>query len=69
MIARLLEKDRNALRYARLADITFFWAWSILLLVFFILSAFGKTVCWRGIRYKIHGLTKMTVIDSPKNSV
>jgi len=68
MIARLLEKDRDALRFSRMADIFFFWAWSLLLLVFFILSAFGKTVCWRGIRYKIYGLTKMTVIDPPKNS-
>ncbi len=68
MITKLLEKDRNALRYARLADITFFWGWSLLLLLFFILSAFGRTICWRGIRYKIYGLTEMTVIDSPEDS-
>jgi hypothetical protein len=63
MIGRLLERDRRALRYARIADITFFWGWSLLLLVFFILSAFGRTICWRGIRYQMHGLTKMTILD------
>jgi ceramide glucosyltransferase len=68
MITRLLERNKEALRYSRVADITFFWGWSILLLVFFIMSAFGKTICWRGIQYKIYGLTEMTVIDSPKNA-
>ena len=68
MIARLLERDRSALRYARLADITFFWGWSLLLLVFFIVSAFGRTICWRGIRYRIYGLTDMTIIDAQQNS-
>jgi len=67
MIARLLERDRDALRSARLADITFFWGWSLLLMVFFITSAFGRTICWRGIRYKIYGLTEMTIIDKQSN--
>lgn len=68
MIAKLLERDRDALRYARLADITFFWGWSLLLMVFFITSAFGRIICWRGIRYKIYGLTEMTIIGPQKNS-
>ena len=68
MIVKLLERDAGALRYARLADITFFWGWSLLLLVFFIMSAFGRTICWRGIRYKIYGLTEMVVIGTQKDT-
>jgi ceramide glucosyltransferase len=63
MIYKLLERDRNSMRYARTADITLFWVWSLLLLVFYISSAFGRTICWRGIRYKIHSLTNMTLIE------
>ncbi len=40
---------------ARTADILLSWLWSLLLLVFIISSAFGRTICWRGIRYKLLG--------------
>jgi ceramide glucosyltransferase len=49
----LLVKNRKALLPAAIADIALFWIWGILLLALIISSAFGKTIRWRGIRYRI----------------
>ena len=64
MIFRLLEKDRDLMRTACAVDILFSWGWSALMLFFILSSAFGSEICWRGIRYKLSGPTKITVIDS-----
>jgi len=53
MISRLLKEDLPQMKVAMTADILGFWAWSLLLLSFIISSAFGRTILWRGIRYKI----------------
>ena len=45
----------EASRAAMATDILFFWLWSPLLLFFIIPSAFGRTIQWRGIRYKLLG--------------
>ena len=63
MISKVLEKDWPKLKLACAADILFFWLWSLLLLFFIISSAFGRTICWRGIRYKLLGPTE-TIIAS-----
>jgi len=63
MAGKLLSRDRAGMRAARLADILAFWLWSVLLLVFIISSAFGRTICWRGIRYKLSGPTEIIVVD------
>ncbi|MEN6307546.1 MAG: glycosyltransferase family 2 protein [Anaerohalosphaeraceae bacterium] len=55
MICRLLEKDKTAMRMAVWADILLFWVWGIILLICVISSAFGKTICWRGICYRMNG--------------
>jgi ceramide glucosyltransferase len=55
MISKVLQKDWPNLRLACAADILFFWFWSLLLLFLIITSAFGRTICWRGIRYKLLG--------------
>jgi len=55
MISKVLEKDWPKLKLACVADILFFWLWSLLLFFFIIASAFGRTICWRGIRYKLLG--------------
>ncbi len=55
MISKLLEKDLPKMKTARPVDILFFWLWSLLLLFFIISSAFGRTIQWRGIRYKLLG--------------
>jgi hypothetical protein len=46
------------------ADILAFWLWSLLMLVLIISSAFGRTVCWRGIRYKLLGPTDI-IVEGP----
>ena len=62
MAAKLLEHERQTMRSAYLADIFAFWLWSLLLLLLIISSAFGRTICWRGIRYKLLGPTETIVI-------
>ena len=62
MISKLLKYDLPQMRAARIADILFFWIWSLLLLSFIISSAFGRTIRWRGIRYKLLGPTETIVV-------
>ena len=64
MIRKLLEKDRRKMRAACLADVLFSWVWSVLLLFFILSSAFGNTVCWRGIPYKLLGPYETVVLDN-----
>lgn len=63
MARRLLSEEHRAMRAAYLADILAFWLWSLLLLFFIVASAFGRTICWRGIRYKIVSPTETIVED------
>jgi ceramide glucosyltransferase len=65
MAGRLLEHERQAMRTACIADILAFWLWSLLLLIFVVSSAFGRTICWRGIRYKLLGPTE-TIVEGPQ---
>jgi ceramide glucosyltransferase len=65
MIFKLLEKDRDAMRTARMADIVFSWCGSALTLFFILSSAFGREIRWRGIKYRLSGPTKIEVIGSP----
>jgi len=55
MAHKLLRHERRAMRAALIADVLAFWLWSLLLLFLIITSAFGRTICWRGIRYKLLG--------------
>lgn len=61
---RAMSDERRAMKAARTADILLSWLWSLLLLVFIISSAFGRTICWRGIRYKLLGPTETIVEES-----
>ncbi len=63
MISKLLKYDWPKMRAACAADILACWLWSLLLLFFIISSAFGRTICWRGIRYKLLGPTKTIVVS------
>ena len=63
MIAELLEKDRENMRFARLADIFFSWIWSLLLFGLIFSSALGRTISWRGIKYKLISPTE-TIIET-----
>ncbi|MCX5638469.1 MAG: glycosyltransferase family 2 protein [Planctomycetota bacterium] len=62
MISKLLEKDWPQMKAACAADILAFWLWSILLLFLIISSAFGRTLCWRGICYKLLGPTETIIL-------
>ena len=59
MAGKLLEHDRRAMKSACIADILAFWLWSLLLLVFVTSSAFGRTIRWRGIHYRLQGPTNI----------
>jgi cellulose synthase/poly-beta-1,6-N-acetylglucosamine synthase-like glycosyltransferase len=63
MAAKLFEKDRSSMKAAAIADILLFWFWSLLLLIFIISSAFGRTITWRGIRYKLRSPTEIIVVS------
>jgi len=51
---------------AMAADILFFWLWSLLLLFFIISSAFGRTIQWRGIRFKLLSPTQPIVLTEDR---
>ncbi len=64
MANKLLQTERLRLKYATVADISAFGLWSLLLLFLTFSSAFGRTIHWRGIRYKLLSPTKTTILDS-----
>ena len=65
MISKLLERQLLRATVAHAADILAFWLWSLLLLLFIFSSAFGRTICWRGIRYRLLGPTE-TIVEGPQ---
>jgi len=65
MAGKLLSHERQAMKAACAADVLGFWFWSFLMLVLIISSAFGRTICWRGIRYKLLGPTEIIVEGPP----
>jgi ceramide glucosyltransferase len=63
MARKLLEEHWPKLKVAAVVDIAFFWFWSPLMLVLILSSAFGRTICWRGIRYKLLSPTQTIVVS------
>ncbi|MHC4744540.1 MAG: hypothetical protein ACYS8Z_21710, partial [Planctomycetota bacterium] len=61
MIREVLEEDRENMKYARIADIFFSWIWSPLLFLLIFSSAFGRTISWRGIKYKLVSPTETKI--------
>ncbi len=67
MIEQILDGKGHVLKKARRADIQFFWIWSFVLTGSVLASAFGRTICWRGIRYRLIGPTEVAVLpQGPK---
>ena len=64
MISKLLQKDWPQLKPACAADILGFWIWSLLLLFLIVSSAFGRTICWRGICYKLRSPTDIIILGN-----
>jgi ceramide glucosyltransferase len=63
MISKLLKENLQQMRAALAADLVAFWLWSLLLLFIIISSAFGRTIRWRGIRYKLLGPTETVIVS------
>jgi cellulose synthase/poly-beta-1,6-N-acetylglucosamine synthase-like glycosyltransferase len=57
------EFEHQAMKAACIADLLFFWLWSPLMLVLILSSAFGRTIIWRGIRYKLLSPTQTIVLN------
>jgi cellulose synthase/poly-beta-1,6-N-acetylglucosamine synthase-like glycosyltransferase len=66
MIVHLLPDDISGLRAAARADRWGTLVWSWLLLICILSSAFGNTITWRGIRYRILGPTETRILSIPK---
>ena len=52
---KLFETERESLKATIVCDILFAWFYSILMLVILVTSIFGRTITWRGIKYRMHG--------------
>ncbi len=63
MTVRLLKDHIPRLRPVILADVLGFWFWSLLLLAFIVSSAFGRTIRWRGIRYRLISPTQTQILS------
>jgi hypothetical protein len=64
MAARLLTEHLSGMKLAAVADILGSWLFSPLLLLFIVSSVFGRTITWRGIRYKLLGPTQTAVLNN-----
>ncbi len=61
---RILGEYGPQLWRAAAADVLGCWLWSALLCLFILSSAFGQTIRWRGIRYRLVGPTQTEVLGS-----
>ncbi|MHC4456591.1 MAG: glycosyltransferase [Planctomycetota bacterium] len=64
MASKLLGEHLPQMKFAILADVLACWIWTPILLVLIISSGFGRTIRWRGIRYKLLGPTETVVLNS-----
>ncbi|MBN1508753.1 MAG: glycosyltransferase [Sedimentisphaerales bacterium] len=62
LAVQILSKYSPQLWWAAAADVLGCWFWSVLLFVFILSSAVGRTIRWRGIRYRLNGPTQTVVI-------
>lgn len=62
MIVKLMPEDAEQLKKAIKADVfgTFVWSWFLLACI--ITSAFGRTITWRGIKYKLMSPTETIIV-------
>jgi cellulose synthase/poly-beta-1,6-N-acetylglucosamine synthase-like glycosyltransferase len=64
MAAKLLKEDWPKMKVAAAVDIALCWLWSSLIMVLILSSSFGRTITWRGIRYKLLSPTETIVLGS-----
>ena len=63
MIRELLAADADKMRAAAKADMAGGPVWSLIMLILIISSAFGRTIIWRGKRYKLLSATKTQIVS------
>jgi cellulose synthase/poly-beta-1,6-N-acetylglucosamine synthase-like glycosyltransferase len=63
MIYQVLQEHNQHMKSAMMADIGISWLWTLVLFFLILSSAFGRTIVWRGIRYKILGPAETIVIN------
>jgi ceramide glucosyltransferase len=61
--ARVLREHTARLLPAAAADVLGGWCWSLVLLACLLSSAFGRTIRWRGIRYRLDGPGQTIVLS------
>ena len=66
MISKLLRDDWPKLKTAAAADILASGLWTILLFFFILSSAFGRTIVWRGIKYRLISPTETVILSQDK---
>jgi cellulose synthase/poly-beta-1,6-N-acetylglucosamine synthase-like glycosyltransferase len=64
LAVQILSEYGPQLWRAAAADVLGCWLWSALLFFFILSSAFGQTIRWRGIRYRLAGPTQTDVLGS-----
>jgi ceramide glucosyltransferase len=63
-MAKALNEHLAQLLPAAAADVFGCWLWSLLLLALLLSSAVGRTIRWRGIRYRLAGPTHIRILGS-----
>ncbi len=61
--ARLLADEKRRLVIVGIADLAGCPLWSVVMLIFILSSAFGRTIQWRGIKYKLLGPNQTVVLE------
>jgi ceramide glucosyltransferase len=62
----VLTDDSPGVRAAARVDLLAFWAWPAIMLALIVASAFGRTILWRGILYRISGPGNIEVVSGRK---
>ena len=63
LIFKLLPQQKKRLRPVRIADIFFCWVWSIIFMIIMLSTIFGRTILWRGIKYKIKSPLNIEILE------
>jgi cellulose synthase/poly-beta-1,6-N-acetylglucosamine synthase-like glycosyltransferase len=63
MLEKMLNEHREQMKKAKFFDLSMFWLMSCLFLLLIVISTFGRTIRWRGIRYKLLGPTETMMLD------
>ena len=63
IVRKILRQDWPELKIAAAADILLFCFWTPLMLILILSSAFGRTIYWRGIKYKLISPTETIVLS------